>query len=78
MFLLKSNRVLCSKCYNAEKPVQAVNLHQDNVLPYKQTCHECNVVLVVPRTPVWPELYPKRKSSLVWMSNPNMLDLIQY
>jgi hypothetical protein len=34
-------------------------MYRVNFGDYKQTCHHCGRIIVEPKTPVWPELFPK-------------------
>lgn len=54
---LVKGRVVCRECVAKEPYVRQVPLFRVNIGDYKQCCSRCKKVLVVGKTPAWPQLF---------------------
>lgn len=74
-WLVNAKHVLCLKCFGfVGEPRRAgeAPLYLSNLLPYRQSCHNCNKPMSTGMTLAWPELYEgepltqKQHAKLVW------------
>ena len=52
-------RVICINCISNQYGIdESTNpIYESNILPYWQTCYNCHSLLVIGKTPAWPELF---------------------